>query len=76
MCHWHAFHSGLLQIQTDANMIATFEAKPRVYEGHPFIVEAGVSIGGDDSVSTGVTVHRFANRIPMLFEGLLNDYHS
>lgn len=57
------------QIQTDANMIATFEAKPRVYEGHPFIVEAGVSIGGDDSVSTGVTVHRFANRIPMLFEG-------
>ena len=63
-------NAALLQIHTDVNMIATFEAKPRVYEGHPFIVEAGMSIGGDDSTPPGITVHRFANRIPMLIEGL------
>jgi DNA topoisomerase-6 subunit B len=29
-------------------MVATATAKPAVYEGHPFLVEAGVSIGGKD----------------------------
>lgn len=39
----------------------------RVFEGHAFIVEAAVSIGGRD-VRDGINVHRFANRIPLLFE--------
>lgn len=39
----------------------------RVFEGHAFIVEAAVSIGGRD-VKPGINVHRFANRIPLLFE--------
>ncbi len=39
-----------------------------MFEGHPFIVEAGVSIGGKNA-REGVTVYRFANRIPLLFEG-------
>jgi DNA topoisomerase-6 subunit B len=38
-----------------------------VFEGHPFIVEAGVSIGGRNA-KEGITVYRFANRIPLLFE--------
>ncbi|EFH61663.1 hypothetical protein ARALYDRAFT_318827 [Arabidopsis lyrata subsp. lyrata] len=36
----------------------------QVFEGHPFIVEAGVSLGGRD----GINIFRFANRIPLLFE--------
>lgn len=37
------------------------------FEGHPFIVEAGVSLGGQ-AVKDGINVYRFANRIPLLFE--------
>ena len=36
--------------------------------GHPLIVEACVSLGGKD-VKPGFNVFRFANRIPLLFEG-------
>uniref|UniRef100_A0A0D3H4K2 DNA topoisomerase 6 subunit B n=1 Tax=Oryza barthii TaxID=65489 RepID=A0A0D3H4K2_9ORYZ len=38
-----------------------------VFEGHPFIVEAGISIGGKD-VKHGLNIFRYANRIPLLFE--------
>ena len=38
------------------------------FEGHPFTVEVGLSFGGD-KCKEGITVHRFANRIPLLFEG-------
>jgi DNA topoisomerase VI subunit B len=37
-------------------------------DGHPFIVEAAVSLGGKDA-KEGITVVRFANRNPLLFEG-------
>jgi DNA topoisomerase-6 subunit B len=39
----------------------------RVLEGHSFIVGAAVSIGGRD-IKPGISVYRFANRIPLLFE--------
>lgn len=42
--------------------------KASSHEGHAFIVEAGVAIGGNIG-KEGITVYRFANRIPMLFEG-------
>jgi len=51
----------------DPDLVATAREKPSAYEGHPFIVEAAVSIGGKD-VKEGITVVRFANRIPLLFE--------
>ena len=37
-------------------------------DGHLFIVEAAVSLGGKDA-KEGITVVRFANRNPLLFEG-------
>jgi DNA topoisomerase VI subunit B len=40
----------------------------RVFEGHAFIVEAAVSVGGRE-LKPGINVYRFANRIPLLFEG-------
>jgi DNA topoisomerase VI subunit B len=40
----------------------------RVFEGHGFVVEAAVSVGGRD-MKAGINVYRFANRIPLLFEG-------
>jgi DNA topoisomerase-6 subunit B len=42
--------------------------KAGAFEGHPFTVECGLSFGGD-KCKEGITVHRFANRIPLLFEG-------
>jgi len=52
----------------EPDLVATARDKPSAYEGHPFIVEAAVSLGGKD-VKEGITVVRFANRIPLLFEG-------
>jgi len=49
------------------DLVATHSSGVSVHEGHPFIVEAGVALGGKGA--PGVSVHRFANRIPLLFEG-------
>ncbi|KAI4383681.1 hypothetical protein MLD38_009489 [Melastoma candidum] len=49
------------------DLVATYSGSAQVFEGHPFIVEAGVSLGGRD-VKQGLNVFRFANRIPLLFE--------
>ena len=50
------------------DFVATHSETPAVVDGHPFIVEAGVSLGGRRA-KEGLTVYRFANRIPLLFEG-------
>jgi DNA topoisomerase-6 subunit B len=39
----------------------------QVVDGHAVIVEAAVSLGGR-RMKEGINVHRFANRIPMLFQ--------
>ncbi len=41
--------------------------KPQAYEGHPFVVEAAVAYGGP-KLKPGITVFRFANRIPLLYD--------
>ncbi|GFP94420.1 DNA topoisomerase 6 subunit b [Phtheirospermum japonicum] len=49
------------------DMVATYSGSAQVFEGHPFVVEAGLSLGGKD-VKHGLNIFRFANRIPLLFE--------
>ncbi|KAK4753692.1 hypothetical protein SAY87_001796 [Trapa incisa] len=49
------------------DLVAIHSGSAQVFEGHPFIVEAGVSMGGKD-VKLGLNIFRFANRIPLLFE--------
>uniref|UniRef100_A0A7S0X7J7 DNA topoisomerase VI subunit B transducer domain-containing protein n=1 Tax=Mantoniella antarctica TaxID=81844 RepID=A0A7S0X7J7_9CHLO len=48
--------------------IASYVGPALACAGHPLIVEACVSLGGKD-VKAGFNVFRFANRIPLLFEG-------
>jgi len=48
--------------------IASFCAPALACGGHPLVVEACVSLGGRE-VKPGFNVFRFANRIPLLFEG-------
>eukprot|EP00177_Eucheuma_denticulatum_P008854 GFKZ01016072.1.p1 GENE.GFKZ01016072.1~~GFKZ01016072.1.p1 ORF type:complete len:719 (-),score=110.52 GFKZ01016072.1:1545-3701(-) len=50
------------------DMVATHAEPADVFEGHPFIVEAGVALGGT-GMKPGLNIFRFANRIPLLFEG-------
>jgi len=59
---------GIRQV-LEPELIATSREKTSAHEGHPFIVEAAVSLGGNSQVKEGITVLRFANRIPLLFEG-------
>ena len=42
------------------------QRSPNVYSGHPFIIEIGVGYGGD--LSPGITLLRYANRIPLLYD--------
>ena len=58
---------GIRQV-LEPEYVATARDKASAYEGHPFVVEAAVSLGGPH-VKEGITVLRFANRIPLLFEG-------
>lgn len=58
---------GILKV-VEPDLVATCRDKPGAYDGHPFIVEAAVSLGGKDA-KEGINVIRFANRIPLLFEG-------
>jgi len=51
----------------EPEFVATARDKPSAYEGHPFLVEAAVCLGGKEA-KDGLTVFRFANRIPLLFE--------
>jgi len=41
--------------------------KPRVYSGHPFLVEVGIAYGGEIK-SEKVTLLRYANKIPLLYQ--------
>uniref|UniRef100_A0A7C4D6S5 Type 2 DNA topoisomerase 6 subunit B n=1 Tax=Staphylothermus marinus TaxID=2280 RepID=A0A7C4D6S5_STAMA len=44
--------------------------KPRAYQGHPFIVEAGIAYGGRVPISAQdkPVVLRYANKIPLLYD--------
>ena len=42
--------------------------EPKVYQGCPFLVEAGVVYGGDLPKDQPVTILRFANRVPLLYQ--------
>lgn len=51
------------------DLIATHAAAPGAHEGHAFSVEAAVSLGSREIAPGSIKVFRFANRIPLLFEG-------
>jgi DNA topoisomerase-6 subunit B len=59
-------HLGIMK-EMRPDMIATNTAEVQEVGGHPVLVEAAVSLGGRRA-KEGITVHRFANRIPMLFQ--------
>ncbi|MDT7861074.1 MAG: DNA topoisomerase VI subunit B [Saccharolobus sp.] len=48
--------------------VAAVSRKPKAYQGHPFIVEAGIAYGGSIPVSEEPVVLRYANKIPLIYD--------
>lgn len=42
--------------------------EPKVYSGHPFIVEVGIVYGGQLPADQQVDILRFGNRVPLLYQ--------
>ena len=55
---------------TDQDFIKVLTRKPSTYLGYPFIVEVAVATGKTvrKSHGPGISLYRFANRIPLLFD--------
>ncbi|MBI2133494.1 DNA topoisomerase VI subunit B [Candidatus Woesearchaeota archaeon] len=41
---------------------------PAVYRGNPFVIEAAIAYGGEIPADGPVTILRFANRVPLLYQ--------
>lgn len=48
--------------------ITTIQRTPQVYQGNPFLVETGIVYGGKLSQDDQVSILRFANRVPLLYQ--------
>jgi DNA topoisomerase-6 subunit B len=58
-----------LKQQVDAEFYAAVTRSPAVYRGNPFLIEAGIAYGGVDmSHENLVTMLRYANRVPLLYQ--------
>jgi DNA topoisomerase-6 subunit B len=54
---------------TDDDFIKTVQRPAATYSGYPFIVEAALVAGPTvRKIGNGITLYRFANRIPLLFD--------
>lgn len=51
-----------------ADFIATAKRSPAVYAGNPFLVETAIAYGGDLPSDGRVSILRFANRVPLLYQ--------
>jgi len=54
--------------EMNPEFVSVEQRPPAAYSGFPFIVEVGIGYGGDIPVSNKITLYRFANKIPLLFD--------
>ena len=52
----------------NADFYVSVTRPPSVYRGNPFLVEAGIAYGGDLPADELVSLGRFANRVPLLYQ--------
>ncbi len=57
-----------LKEQIAAGFYAGATRSPAVYRGNPFQVEVGLAYGGELPADDLVTVYRYANRVPLLYQ--------
>ncbi len=56
-----------LQEEFKPEFVYATTRKPKVYSGHPFLVEAGIAYGGELPESR-IQLLRYANKIPLLYQ--------
>ncbi|HIJ10796.1 TPA: DNA topoisomerase VI subunit B, partial [Candidatus Woesearchaeota archaeon] len=57
-----------LRKEINAEFYCATTRPPNVYRGNPFIIEAAMAYGGEQSADKTVRVMRFANRVPLLYQ--------
>jgi len=57
-----------LKKEIRAEFYTAISRPPEVYRGNPFIIEAGIAFGGEQSAEDSITLLRFANRVPLLYQ--------
>ena len=57
-----------LRKEISAEYYVTTSRSPSVYRGNPFIIEAGIAYGGEIPKDQNITLLRFANRVPLLYQ--------
>jgi len=67
------FETGIvkeLNLDSNADFIKVVQREPATYSGFPFIVESAVAYGPSVARQnkSGITIYRFANRIPLLYD--------
>ena len=57
-----------LEQQIDADLFVAVTRSPTVYRGNPFQVEVGLAYGGELPADELISLYRFANRVPLLYQ--------
>ncbi len=57
-----------LRVELNPEFVVAVSRKPAVYRGNPFLVEVGIAYGGDLDAEGPVTIYRYANKMPLLYE--------
>lgn len=57
-----------LKKEINAEFYVSTSRPPSVYRGNPFVVEAAIAYGGQQSAEEQIRILRFANRVPLLFQ--------
>jgi DNA topoisomerase VI subunit B len=57
-----------LRKEVEAEFYCATSRPPSVYRGNPFIVEAAIAYGGKIPAEKSVSLLRFANRVPLLYQ--------
>jgi DNA topoisomerase-6 subunit B len=70
------FEKGLRK-EVNAEFYCAVSRSPSVYRGNPFQVEVAIAYGGTQPTDQSVTLLRFANRVPLLYQqGACSVYKS
>ena len=57
-----------LRKEINAEFYCSTTRPAAVYRGNPFVIEAAVAYGGEQSGDSAVRIMRFANRVPLLYQ--------
>ncbi len=57
-----------LKKEVQAEFYVSVTRPPEVYRGNPFVIECAIAYGGNLAKDESVTVLRFANRVPLLYQ--------